>query len=128
MRRYILMNFIGLISLMVFGITGCGVWPIMTQDEGNRRRPFAMGKSDQVLYPWAPHPVHLNENYGNFYRYALEKQILNPQAGNSLEPLEGMSGQASGFNIERYHKMFKKPPFEAKQEGGGGTILFKGGK
>lgn len=59
MRRQIFVNSVGLICVMLLGITGCTVWPIMTEDHG--RRPFAMGKSDQVLYPWAPQPVHLNE-------------------------------------------------------------------
>ena len=126
MQRRLFMNVVSVIAMTVLGMTGCGVWPVMTDDNG--RRPFSMGKSDQVLSPWAPNPVHLNDKHGNFYRYALETQILNPEAGNSLEPLEGISGQASGLTMERYHKMFKKPPFAAKQKGGGGTILFKGGK
>ena len=73
---------VGLIGILLLGMTGCGVWPTMTEDHG--RRPFAMGKSDQVLSPWAPQPVHLNEDFGNSYRYAKEGHILNPQAGNSL--------------------------------------------
>lgn len=125
MQRRLFVNFFSLIVPILLGMTGCGVWPVMTEDNG--RRPFSMGKSDQVLLPWAPHPVHLNDKHGNFYRYALENQILNPQAGNTLEPLEGISGQASGLTVERYHKMFEEPPFEAKQDGGGGTILFGGG-
>lgn len=122
MRRQYFVNSVGLIGILLLGMTGCGVWPTMTEDHG--RRPFAMGKSDQVLSPWAPQPVHLNEEYGNSYRYALEGQILNPQAGNSLEPVEGIGGQPSQFSMERYHKSFEKPPFAEKKGNGGGRIKF----
>ena len=126
MRRQFFNSSVGLICFLLVGMTGCGVWPVMTEDNG--RRPFAMGKSDQVFSPWAPHPVHLNEDFGNSYRYAKETQILNPQAGNSLEPLEGISGRASQYNIDRYQKLWEKPPFAEKKGGGGGKIIFSGGK
>ena len=125
MQRQIFISFVGLVAVIVLGITGCGVWPTMTEDHG--RRPFAMGKSDQVLSPWAPQPVHLNEHFGNSYRYAVENQILNPQAGNSLVPLEGMSGQPSQFSIDRYQKLFEKPPYAEKKGRGGGRITFSSG-
>lgn len=126
MRRQFFMNSVGLIGIILLGMTGCSVWPIMSEDNG--RRPFAMGKSDQVLYPWAPQPIHLNEEYGNSYRYAVENQILNPQAGNSLVPLEGLGGQAAQYSVDRYQKLFEKPPFADKKGGGGGNIIFSGGK
>ncbi len=125
MRNILYVRSVMLIGVLVLGMTGCGVWPIMKEDNG--RRPFAMGKSDQVLWPWAPQPVHLNEDFGNSYRYAKETQILYPQAGNSLTPLEGFGGQPAAFTVERYHKIFEKGPFEEKK-GGGGNIIFSGGK
>ena len=125
MRRRIFINAIGLICCLGLGMTGCGVWPVMTEENG--RRPFAMGKSDQVMSPWAPQPIHLNEDFGNSYRYAKESQILNPQAGNSLEPLEGLSGLPGQYTGERYQKMFEKPAF-AEKKGGGGKIIFSGGQ
>ena len=124
MQRENFVSSVGLISILLIGMSGCGVWPVMTEDNG--RRPFAMGKSDQVLYPWAAQPVHLNEDFGNSYRYAKETQILNPQAGNFLEPLEGMSGGASQYNMDRYQKLWEKPAF-AEKKGGGGNIIFSGG-
>ncbi len=124
MRRQFLRISIGLTSLMLLGITGCGVWPVMTEDNG--RRPFAMGKADQVFSPWAPQPIHLNEDFGNSYRYALESQILNPQAGNSLEPPEGRGPVDTQLSMQRYYKMFEKPPFKPKS-GGGGRITFSSG-
>ena len=125
MQRQFFMSFVGLVYLIILGITGCGVWPTMTEENG--RRPFAMGKSDQVLSPWAPQPVHLNEHFGNSYRYALENQLLNPQAGNSLVPLEGMGGQSSQYSIDRYQKLFKKPPFAQRKGQSGGRISFSSG-
>ena len=125
MRRQILVNSVVLIGILLLGMTGCGVWPVMTEDHG--RRPFAMGKSDQVVSPWVPQPVHLNEDFGNSYRYAKETQIFNPQAGNSLVPLEGLGGQPAAYTVDRYQKIFEKGPFE-EQKGGGGNIIFSGGK
>ena len=125
MRRKNFVNTVGLIGIVCLGLTGCGVWPSMTGDNG--RRPLAMGKSDQVLSPWATQPVHLTEGFGNSYRYAKESQILNPQAGNSLVPLEGMGGLPAQHTANRYHKIFEKGPFEEKK-GGGGNIIFSGGK
>ena len=123
MRRQYCMKVFGLIGILLLGITGCGVWPQMTEDEG--RRPLAMGKSDQVFSPWAPQPFHLNEDFGNSYRYAVESQILNPQAGNSLKPVEGRAAQPAQLGVERYHKMYEKPPFKEKR-GGSGKIIFSG--
>lgn len=124
MRRQLFVHSVVLIGILLWGMAGCGVWPVMTEDNG--RRPFAMGKSDQVFSPWAPQPVHLSEDYGNSYRYAKETQIFNPQAGNSLAPLEGLAGQPAAYTVERYHKIFEKGPFEEKK-GAGGNIIFSGG-
>lgn len=124
MRREIFVNCVGLIAVLLVGMTGCGVWPVMSEDNG--RRPFAMGKGDQVFSPWAAQPIHLNEDFGNSYRYAKESQILNPQAGNSLEMLEGIGGGASQYNVDRYQKLWEKPPF-AEKKGGSGNIIFSGG-
>ncbi len=124
MRRQYFVNAVGLIGILLLGMTGCGVWPTMTEDQG--RRPFAMGKSDQVLSPWASQPIHLNEDFGNSYRYAVEAQILNPQAGNSLEPVEGRGALPAQLGMARYIKMFEKPPFKQKS-GGGGRIRFSSG-
>lgn len=109
-----------LVGLILVGMTGCGVWPFMTPEEG--RRPFAMGKSDQVLWPWAPHPVHLNEHYGLAYRQALENQIANPAASNNLDPMPGAAdSQALQNSLARYQLMFQNPPYsQFKLQGGSG--------
>jgi hypothetical protein len=101
-------------------MAGCGVWPVMTEENG--RRPRAMGKSDQVLSPWAPHPIHLNEEYGLAYRQALENQIVNPAASNNMEPVPGAAdSQALQNSLARYQLMFQNPPYsEFKMTGGAG--------
>ena len=47
MQRQLQMRSIGLLAMVLVGMTGCGIYPIMTEENG--RRPHAMGKSDQVL-------------------------------------------------------------------------------
>jgi len=109
MNKRITMQFMGIVVVSVIGMAGCGIWPVMTEENG--RRPHAMGKSDQVFSPWAEQPVHLSEGYGDSYRYAVEAQILNPQAAKSLKVVEGIGGGPAQQNMARYQDMFKKPPF-----------------
>ena len=109
MNKRITMQCMGIVVVSVIGMAGCGIWPVMTEENG--RRPHAMGKSDQVFSPWAEQPVHLSEDYGDSYRYAVEAQILNPQAGKSLDVVEGIGGGPAQQNMARYQDMFKNPPF-----------------
>lgn len=117
MNKRITMQCVGFVVASMIGLTGCGIWPVMTEDNG--RRPLVMGKSDQVFSPWATQPVHLSEGYGESYRYAVETQILNPQASKSLDVVEGMSGGAAQRSMARYQDMFKKPPYSTSTSGGG---------
>ena len=117
MKNRMTMPCVGFVVASIIGLTGCGIWPVMTEENG--RHPFAMGKSDQVFSPWARQPVHLGEGYGDSYRYALESQIWNPQAANSLKVVEGLGGGPAQRNMARYQKMFEKPPFQ-KSSGGRG--------
>ncbi len=117
MNKRITMQCVGFVVASMIGLTGCGIWPVMTEDNG--RRPFAMGKSDQVFLPGAPQPVHLSEDFGDSYRYALEGQILNPQAAKSLDVVEGIGGGPAQMNMERYQEMFKEPPYSQSSGGGG---------
>ena len=110
MQRQLQMRSTGLLAMVLVGMTGCGIYPIMTEENG--RRPHAMGKSDQVLLPWAPRPIHLSEEYGLAYRQAVEGQILNPRASNNLETVPGVSDpRAQQFSLTRYQLMFENPPF-----------------
>ena len=68
MNKRITMQCMGFVVVSMIGLAGCGIWPVMTEENG--RRPLAMGKSDQVFSPWATQPVHLREDYGDSYRYA----------------------------------------------------------
>ena len=110
MKRVMNRAVIGVVGLVLAGLTGCGVYPVMTEENG--RRPFAMGKSDQVLLPNAPAPVHLSEEYGVAYRQALEGQIANPAASRNLDPVPGVADpQGLQYSATRYQLYFKNPPF-----------------
>lgn len=126
MQRQSIVKSVGLIGLVLIGVTGCGVWPIMTEENG--RRPQAMGKSDQVLWPWAPPPVHLSEEYGLAYRQALENQILNPAAANNTDPIPGAAdSRALQNSLTRYQLMFESPPYSPfKLKGGSGGSASSG--
>ena len=130
MQRQLKVKMVGLLGIVVIGLTGCGVYPVMTEDNG--RRPFAMGKSDQVVWPWAPQPVHLNEDYGIAYRQSVEGQILNPEASKNLGPVEGAADpKALHYSLRRYQEAFKNPPysdFELKITTSGGGSSGGGGK
>ncbi|MCA9452356.1 MAG: hypothetical protein KC584_06975 [Nitrospira sp.] len=126
MQRQSIVTMVALIGLVLVGTGGCGVWPVMTEENG--RRPHAMGKSDQVLLPWAPHPVHLNEEYGLAYRQSLENQIVNPAASNNIDPIPGAAdSRALQNSMTRYQLMFQSPPFsEFKLQGGSGSSASTG--
>jgi len=110
MQPHLFITSIALSSVLLFSVSGCGVWPVMTEENG--RRPFAMGKSDQIAWPWAPQPVHLHEKYGIAYRQAVEGQILNPEASRNLEPVSGFADPtALRHSLQRYQLMFETPPY-----------------
>ena len=106
------------LGLLSFSLEGCLVWPTMTETMGHR--PVEMGKDDQVWFPTAPQPIHLSSNYGESFRAARDNQILNPEASDNLEVVEGLDGQAGVLAIQRYQKFFKKPPFAGGKGGGSG--------
>ena len=140
MQRQLKVKMVGLLGIVVMGLTGCGVYPVMTEDNG--RRPFAMGKSDQLALPWAPQPVHLSEDYGIAYRQSVEGQILNPESSRNLGPVEGAADpKALHYNLLRYQEAFKNPPYSefelkitksggsgGKKSGSGGAKSSGGGK
>lgn len=105
-----------LVGLVIFSLEGCLVWPTMTETMGHR--PIEMGKDDQVLSPFARQPTHLSSNYGEALRAARDNQILNPNAPENLDPVEGLDGTAGAKSMKRYQKFFDKPPFGSKKGGG----------
>ena len=50
----------------------------------------------------------LDMNWGKSYESAKKNQILNPDAGKSLEPVVGLDGQAAEHGVNKYKKSFEK--------------------
>ena len=57
-------------------------------------------------------PVHeetlLDKNWGRSVETAKYNQILNPEAGKNLTPVEGLSGNAADNSVKKYEGSFKK--------------------
>jgi hypothetical protein len=54
-----------------------------------------------------------DQNWGRSYETAKYNQILNPEAGKNLKPVEGLSGKAAENSVETYENTFKE---KSKQE------------
>jgi len=55
-------------------------------------------------------PATLGPDYGLAYTMANDHQILNPDAGNNLDPVQGLEdGAAAKHTMERYRSSFEKP-------------------
>jgi len=50
----------------------------------------------------------LEKNWGRSHETAKYNQILNPDAGKNLDPVIGLDGQASDYNMEKYKAGFKE--------------------
>ena len=46
-------------------------------------------------------------NWGKSYETAAYNQMLNPDADNTLKPVESLDGQAAENNLQRYRDSFK---------------------
>jgi hypothetical protein len=55
----------------------------------------------------------LDKNWGRSVETAKYNQILNPDAGKNLTPVEGLDGKATDNSVQKYDNSFKK---ESKQE------------
>ena len=55
----------------------------------------------------------LDKNWGRSVETAKYNQILNPDAGKDLTPVEGLDGKAAENSVQKYDNSFKK---ESKQE------------
>jgi hypothetical protein len=51
----------------------------------------------------------LDSNWGRSFEAAKYNQILNPDAGKDLDPVEGLDGRAAEKNMEQYRKSFETP-------------------
>lgn len=57
-------------------------------------------------------PTTISPNWGTSYRDALSKQVLNPSAGEQLDPVEGQDGVVNATAMDAYRKGFEKPDAE----------------
>lgn len=57
-------------------------------------------------------PTTISPNWGTAYQDMRAKQVLNPTAGESLEPVEGQDGKVNATAMEAYRKGFEKPDAE----------------
>lgn len=54
-------------------------------------------------------PTTVSPNWGTAYQNMRAKQVLNPTAGEQLEPVEGQDGKVNATAMEAYRKDFEKP-------------------
>jgi hypothetical protein len=54
-------------------------------------------------------PTQLGENWGTAYQTARQNQTLNPDAGETLDPVVGMEGTSAATAMETYRETFEKP-------------------
>ena len=57
-------------------------------------------------------PTTISPNWGTSYQDARATQVLNPTAGEQLDPVEGQDGTVSAIAMEAYRKTFEKPDAE----------------
>jgi hypothetical protein len=50
----------------------------------------------------------LDQNWGRSVETAKFNQILDPEAGKNLKPVEGLSGVAAGHTVDKYETSFKE--------------------
>ena len=49
-----------------------------------------------------------DKNWGRSYEAAKYNQILNPDATEKLNTVDGLDGQAANSNVEKYRESFKR--------------------
>ena len=54
-------------------------------------------------------PTTIGSNWGTAYQDMRVKQVLNPTAGEQLDPVEGQDGKVNATAMEAYRKDFEKP-------------------
>jgi len=50
---------------------------------------------------------YLEQNWGKSFESAKKNQILNPEAGKTVEPVIGLDGQVAEHNVDNRKKSFK---------------------
>jgi hypothetical protein len=51
----------------------------------------------------------ISPNWGLSYQDMRAKQVLDPKAGENLDPVEGQDGRVNATAMETYRKGFEKP-------------------
>jgi hypothetical protein len=54
-------------------------------------------------------PTTISPNWGTSYQNMRAKQVLNPTAGEQLDPVEGQDGKENAIAMDAYRKNFEKP-------------------
>ena len=54
-------------------------------------------------------PTTIGANWGTAYQDMRAKQVLNPTAGEQLDPVEGQDGKVNAIAMDAYRKNFEKP-------------------
>ena len=54
-------------------------------------------------------PTTIGSNWGTAYQDMRAKQVLNPTAGEQLDPVEGQDGKENAIAMDAYRKNFEKP-------------------
>lgn len=57
-------------------------------------------------------PTTISPNWGKAYQNMRAQQVLNPTAGEQLDPVEGQDGKVNATAMEAYRKNFEKPDAE----------------
>jgi len=57
-------------------------------------------------------PTTISPNWGTAYQDMRAKQVLNQEAGEQLDPVEGQDGKVTATAMEAYRKGFEKPDAE----------------
>ena len=52
---------------------------------------------------------NFDATFGDATREALRQQIINPQAGNNIDPVAGIDGRAARDAMDNYHESFATP-------------------
>jgi hypothetical protein len=59
--------------------------------------------------PGETFPEERKLGFGASFESAKANQILNPEAGKDLEPVEGFDGEAAQITLEKYREDFTRP-------------------
>lgn len=57
-------------------------------------------------------PTTISPNWGTAYQQMRASQVLDPTAGEQLDPVEGQDGSANATAMKTYRKTFEKPDAE----------------